>query len=125
MNKKGGIVMYVARDKNKDLNLFIEKPKRNNNGYWLSPLCKVSLDYTLFPGLRWEDEPIEVVLKPKDEALNEKYWNELRNIASISAMEAILGRWHNISLKQVLDDAADLSVDCADTLIKKLKSKEK
>lgn len=128
MNKEGGIDMFVARDKNKYLNLFIDRPKRNNNEYWFSTQYKLSLDYTLFPGLRWEDEPIEVdlvdvnksIITDKD-CIDEVYWREVRNNAAIAAMQSMIGTWKNTSLTSVLEEICDLSVKYADYLIKELK----
>lgn len=62
--------MYVARDKNKDLWLFIDKPKRSQNNDWwrtssLDEDC-LEIDGDLFHDLRWEDEPIEVELVRKE-----------------------------------------------------------
>lgn len=114
--------MYIARDKNRYLHLFIEKPKRNNNEYWFSPQYNLSLDYTLFPELRWEDEPIEVMLKPNDEALNEKYWNEVRNNSAIAALQGILSRYTKNSLDEIPGQrVARYAVIYANLLIKELK----
>lgn len=66
--------MYVARDKNKCLWLFIDKPKREQtNGWWevdtQNSLLRdddwMEIDGDLFPDLRWEDEPLEVELVRK------------------------------------------------------------
>lgn len=67
--------MYVARDKNKSLWLFIDKPKRSQtNGWWevdtQNSLLRdddcLQIDEELFPELRWQDEPIEVELRADD-----------------------------------------------------------
>lgn len=64
--------MWVARDKDGELNLFITKPQRSDaigynyenwdsyNEHW------ISLDSKLFPDLTWDDEPIEVELVRKN-----------------------------------------------------------
>lgn len=58
------IIMWVARDENTKLWLFINKPIRSKNilGYWGCIGECMELDSELFPDLKWEDEPIEVRL---------------------------------------------------------------
>ena len=67
--------MWIARDKSGTLNLFSEKPIRidNDDDIWLSFVwhpenvhtCKrMQIDSTYFPGLKWEDEPVEVSIVP-------------------------------------------------------------
>lgn len=65
--------MWVAKDKNNiissGLHLFVEKPIRNKvvEGYWGTKGATecMEIDSSLFPNLKWEDEPIEVKLVPK------------------------------------------------------------
>ncbi len=61
--------MWVARDKNNSLWLYKEKPYRNEiYECWQSedPYVYVGpIDKTLFPNLKWEDEPIEVTIIEK------------------------------------------------------------
>lgn len=67
--------MFIARDEDGELNLFnvsfsdiikITKTK-TGNGYYVGKLGKVwNIDKTLFPFLKWEDEPIEVELKIRE-----------------------------------------------------------
>lgn len=134
--------MWIARDKDGSLWLYNEKPTRDEKGScWINEsnitnegLC--TLQPTMFPELKWEDEAMEVDLLPKCKTnkteitvtreniiFNDSYWTALRNEAATVAMQAILERWSNISLKTIFDDVADLSIACANTLIKKLKSK--
>lgn len=69
--------MWVARDKDGELLLYSHKPHRCtapgwNNEYWDSPdlvddedetIDTMILNPKLFPGVTWETEPLEVVLK--------------------------------------------------------------
>ena len=68
--------MWIARDKDGTLKLFSEKPHRidNDDDMWLSFVwypknvhtCKrMHLNSSEFPNLKWEDEPMEVILLPK------------------------------------------------------------
>lgn len=55
---------WVARDSNESLYLFCLKPQRvrylrSSYGVWMSRTVK-ELDPSLFPGLTWDDDPIEV-----------------------------------------------------------------
>lgn len=68
--------MWVARDKDGCLWLYIYKPIRSKTNYWWevdeqnTPLDEddcLMIDIELFPDLRWEDEPIEVELVRKEE----------------------------------------------------------
>lgn len=58
---------YVARDKNKKLFLYRKsKPYLDNNvmyGSWNTFDDFMQIDRTLFPELKWTDEPILVELK--------------------------------------------------------------
>ena len=56
--------LWVARDKNCFLFVYEDKPTRcDNQREWLGRfLCSMKNSY--FPGLKWEDEPIEVELRP-------------------------------------------------------------
>jgi len=63
--------MWIARDKDECLWLFIDKPIRSQtNGWWevdtqnsllRDDVC-LQINGDLFPELGWEDEPIEVEL---------------------------------------------------------------
>lgn len=62
--------MWVARDKSGCLHLFSNKPVRHLIGdfeYWRreEPYSTISLPNSLYPELKWEDEPIEVELVSK------------------------------------------------------------
>ncbi len=127
--------MYIARDKDRELFLYIERPTRRDE-YWESTRYELALDYTLFPNLRWEDEPIEVdlfdvnksIITDKD-CIDEIYWREVHNNAAISAMQGAIARdaenIYDYNLYDIkIDKITSFAVDCADVLIKKLKIKE-
>ena len=56
--------LWVARDKNGFLFAYEGKPaRRDNQKEWIGRfLCSMKNSY--FPELKWEDEPIEVELRP-------------------------------------------------------------
>lgn len=134
--------MYIARDKDGSLWLYNEKPIRNeeeNDWTISSPTDNAvgTLYSTMFPSLKWEDEPMEVDLVPKGKTnktditvtreniiFNDSYWTNMRNTTAMTAMAAIIEKWNNICLDSVIEEVCELSVDYADTLVKKLKSKE-
>lgn len=134
--------MWIARDKDDSLWLFNEKPVRNEEeSYWTisSPNHEAvgTLRYTMFPELKWEDEPIEVDLLPKGKTnktditvtreniiFNNSYWTALRNTTAMAAMQSIIETCENISFTSIQEKIAETAIDCADILIEKLKSKE-
>lgn len=61
MNKED--YLWVARDKDNTLAVYNEKPERDirYNKEWLS--YGLVIDSNLFPNLKWEDEPLAVVLQ--------------------------------------------------------------
>lgn len=62
--------MYIARDKDGDLYLFLTRPaKRDKSKVWLAEDMSniAKLDPSLFPEVKWEDEePTEVELVKKE-----------------------------------------------------------
>lgn len=65
--------IWIARDKDGSLYLYEEKPVRIDCGdYWSfrdlddNPIC-CEIDGYLFPELTWDSEPIELVIKEKEE----------------------------------------------------------
>ena len=60
--------LWVARDKSGELCLYADKPHRRHDwGIWqVVWLCDIfsRIPNNLFPDLTWEDEPIEVELRP-------------------------------------------------------------
>ena len=60
--------MWVARDKDLCLHFFSMKPNRLGNNWCVGDNVSgysSKLDISLFPNLKWEDEPREVELVPK------------------------------------------------------------
>ena len=70
--------LWLARDKNGFLFAYEDKPERcKNQREWLGRfLCSMRNSY--FPELKWEDEPIEVELRPAITDLDAKA-NEYAN----------------------------------------------
>lgn len=61
--------MWIARDKDGELYLFKEKPHKSklSNTVWVQSTDFFSIDSSLFPNVRWEDnEPTEVELVIKN-----------------------------------------------------------
>lgn len=128
--------MWIARDKDDSLWLYNEKPVRNeeeNDWTISSPTDNAvgKLYSTMFPELKWEDEPVEVdlvdvnksIITDKD-CIDEVYWREVRNNAAIAAMKSIITRWQTVNLKLVIEDISSISIKLADSLVKNLKNKE-
>ena len=56
--------LWVARDKNGFLFVYEDKPtRRDNQREWLGRFL-TSMKNSYFPNLTWEDQPIEVELRP-------------------------------------------------------------
>ena len=69
---------WVARDKNGFLFAYKDKPKRcDNQKEWLGWFL-FSMKNSYFPELKWEDEPIEVEIRPAITDLDTKA-NEYAN----------------------------------------------
>ena len=66
--------LWVARDKSDELFAYASKPEREYYlGFWYSDLnCVGSISRAFFPDLTWEDEPIEVELRPATTELDTK-----------------------------------------------------
>lgn len=58
--------LWVAREKRGGLYLYKTKPERDcDYGIWFSNLvCMGAISKNLFPDLKWENEPIEVEIRP-------------------------------------------------------------
>lgn len=71
--------MWVARDKYGHLILFIKNcPFRDEiDGMWVSNERPIYLDITLFSNLKWEDEPVKVVLINKNDLCKEYMYSML------------------------------------------------
>ena len=72
---------WVARDKDGNIFAYNDKPTRcDNQGEWFSAKFLFSLENSLFPELKWEDEPLEFELRPSItelEAKAEEYANNV------------------------------------------------
>ena len=70
--------LWVSRDKNGFLFVYEDKPSRcDNKKEWIGRfLCSMKNSY--FPDLKWEDEPIEIELRPAITDIYEKA-NEYAN----------------------------------------------
>ena len=56
---------WVARDKDGNLFAYNDKPTRcDNQKEWFAEKFLSSMENSFFPDLTWEDEPIEVELRP-------------------------------------------------------------
>lgn len=62
--------MWIARDKTGRLFLYYTKPKRHKTGWHIKGDPYLQLDKSMFPELKWEDEPREVELIDKDVVYN-------------------------------------------------------
>lgn len=57
--------MYLARDKNNDLYLFNEFPRRGSECWWAESGLDgtyLKLDKALYPEVTWDSEPLQVHL---------------------------------------------------------------
>jgi len=55
--------MFIARDRNDDLYLFAELPRRGKECWWAESGIDgtyLRLDKTLYPEVTWESEPLSV-----------------------------------------------------------------
>lgn len=60
--------MYLARDKNRDLYLFYEKPRRGRECWWAEEGVDgtyLKIEKALYPEVTWDSEPLEVILSIK------------------------------------------------------------
>lgn len=75
--------LWVARDKDGNLFAYNDKPTRcDNQREWFAEKFHFSMENSFFPELKWEDEPIEVELRPTATYLDEialKYANSITN----------------------------------------------
>lgn len=58
-------MLYIARDKDGDLYLFNNMPRRDRNCWWAESGIDgtyLRLDRSLYPEVTWESEPLPVVL---------------------------------------------------------------
>lgn len=56
---------WMARDKDGNLFAYNDKPTRcDNQKEWFAEKLLSSMENSFFPELKWEDEPLEVELRP-------------------------------------------------------------
>ncbi len=61
--------MFIARDKDGDLYLFAELPKRGSECWWAESGLDgtyLRLDKTLYPEVTWDSAPLPVRLEPQN-----------------------------------------------------------
>lgn len=83
--------LWVAMDKSGELFVYESKPKRECYlGFWYSDLDYVgSISRASFPDLTWEDEPLEVELRPSItdiEAKAQEYANSVTDNKELREM---------------------------------------
>lgn len=54
--------LFVARDADGEIAFFKEKPERSEYLWEAKWLCCIRCE--MFPGIKWEDEPLEVEIRP-------------------------------------------------------------
>jgi hypothetical protein len=62
--------MYLARDKNDDLFLFYERPRRGNECWWAESGVDgtyLKINKSLYPEVTWDSEPLPVELAVQSE----------------------------------------------------------
>ena len=82
--------LWVARDKNGFLFVYEDKPTRcDNQREWLGRfLCSMKNSY--FPELTWEDEPIEVELRPAITDIDAKANEYANNVTDNKELREII-----------------------------------
>ena len=79
MNMENKYKLWVARDWGGILDAYFNKPIRDTIWKeWNSDKVSLNIDDSFFPELKWEDEPIEVELRPVINELDAKA-NEYAN----------------------------------------------
>ena len=84
--------LWVARDKRGELFLYKTKPILDCDfGIWFSDLdCMGTISKNLFPELKWEDEPIEVELRPAITDLEAKAQEYANNVTDNEELREII-----------------------------------
>ena len=82
--------LWVARDKNGFLFAYEDKPTRcDNQKEWIGRfLCSMKNSY--FPELKWEDEPIEIGIRPAITDLDEKAEEYANNVTDNEELREII-----------------------------------
>lgn len=84
--------LWVAMDKSGKLFAYDSKPKRECYlGFWYSDLnCMGSISRAFFPDLTWEDEPIEVELRPAITDLDTKAQEYANNVTDKDEIKELI-----------------------------------
>ena len=84
--------LWVARDKSGELFAYDSKPKRECYlGFWYSDLnCVGSISRAYFPDLTWEDEPLEVELRPVITDLDTKAQEYANNVTDNEEIKELI-----------------------------------
>ena len=82
--------LWVARDKNGFLFAYEDKPTRcDNQKEWIGRFFS-SMKNSYFPNLTWEDDPIEVELRPTTTYLDEKANEYANNVTDKEELREII-----------------------------------
>ena len=82
---------WVARDKNGFLFAYEDKPTRcDNQKEWFAEKFLSSMENSFFPELKWEDEPIEVELRPAITELEAKASEYANNVTDKEELREII-----------------------------------
>ena len=84
--------LWVARDKRGELFLYKTKPILDCDfGIWFTNLdCMGTISKDLFPDITWEDEPIEVELRPAITDLDAKANEYANNVTDKEELREII-----------------------------------
>ena len=83
--------LWVAIDKSGEAFAYISKPKRECYlGFWYSDLNCCSISGELFPELKWQDELIEVELRPTITDLDTKAQEYANNVTDNEEIKELI-----------------------------------
>ena len=80
--------LWIVRDFEGELFAFYKKPERESR-YWASDRY-IEIDDNLFPNLTWEDEPLEVELRPAITDLDTKAKEYAYNVIDNEELREII-----------------------------------
>ena len=83
--------LWVARDKNCFLFVYEDKPTRcDNQKEWFAEKFLFSMENSFFTELKWEDEPLEVELRPAITDLDTKAKEYAYNVIDNEELREII-----------------------------------
>ena len=86
--------LWIARDKNGELCLYSDKPHRRLDwGIWqVVLLCDIfsNIPNNIFPDITWEEEPIEVELRPTITDLDTKEKEYANNVTDNEEIKELI-----------------------------------